>query len=188
MVMDFFSTRYLAALTLLSPLALAPLAHLLGPRRALLPALAPYLATAAIAGWVHYGSDVDGLRIVHRDAMRADEAKLAATLHEKGIRYAVADYWVTYRLSLLYREDPAFVPKNPAEDRYKPHREAFYGSRRVAYVHDARRSREPKGDVEARVRRDETGFLPDCERLEAGEFTILLLERKAGADPRKSEL
>ncbi len=187
MVMDFFSTRYLAAITLLAPLALAPAAHLLGTLR-LGGAIAPYLATAAIAGWVHYGSDVDGLSIASRAALANDEQRLGALLREKGIRYAVADYWVTYRLSLLYREAPAFVPKNPAEDRYKPHRDAFEASPRVAYVYDARRSREPKGEVEARVRRDDTGFDPACERLEAGEFTILLLQRKPGADPAKSAL
>lgn len=187
MVMDFFSTRYLAALTLLSPFALVPAARLLGTRRFAL-SIAPYLASAALAGWVHYGSDVQGAHLASRAAMANDEHRLGKLLREKGIHYATADYWVTYRLSLLYREDPAFVPTNPAEDRYKPHRDGFEAAQRVAYVYDARRSREEKGSVEARVRRGDTGFERDCEHLEAGEFTIVLLTRRPGVAPAHREL
>ena len=53
MVMDHFSMRYLAALTLMLPFAAIPAAVLMkGRRRWLLLLLAPHLVASAIGGWV----------------------------------------------------------------------------------------------------------------------------------------
>ena len=117
--MDHFSSRYLAAVLLVAPFCLAPAAALLGRRR-FLCALAPYLVSAAISGWVSYRPFALG---VH-PSLAVDE-RLGAALRARGIRYAVADYWASYRLTLAWREAPVVVPTNQVEDRFKPYRDRF---------------------------------------------------------------
>ena len=109
MVMDHFSMRYLAALVLVLPFALTPLAaRLSAPRFAL--ACAPFLVTQAVSGWVGFGPFVDGARPVVAATAADDEALLQA-LHTRDIGYAMADYWTAYRLGFLARERLIFVPK-----------------------------------------------------------------------------
>lgn len=173
MVMDHFSSRYLAAILLMTPFALASLASLLGARR-FAAALAPYLVSAAVSGWVSYAPF--GLSI--HPSLALDE-RLGQALRERGIALAVADYWASYRLTFLYRENPIVVPKNEAEDRYRPYRDRFLAEPVVAYIHDAYRSRESLGEMEARIRSDATEYLPLYERFEVGQFTVLILKRKS---------
>ena len=67
MVMDHFSMRYLAVLTVLLPFAAAPAASLLRPRTfALL--FVPHLLASAIGGWVGYGTVRPRHRARARDA------------------------------------------------------------------------------------------------------------------------
>ena len=172
MVMDHFSSRYLAAILLCAPFALAPAAYLLrGPRFAL--ALAPYLLSGAVAGWVAYRP----FGLARHPSLAVDE-RLGVALRERGIRYAVADYWASYRLTLAYAEHPIVVPKNEGEDRYRPYREAFEVEPVVAYIHDAYRSRERLEETEAKIKAGETVFAPTYDRFEVGNFTVLVLVRR----------
>jgi hypothetical protein len=179
MVMDLFSARYLAAIPLLAPFALAPLAARLGAARfALL--VAPSAAACAIAGWVGYGPF---LRAAPRDP--SDEARLEEALDARGIHVAMADYWAAYRLTFLTRERLVVVPTNVAEDRYAPYRTTFEAQSSVAYVFDPERSREDASAMEASLRARETSsdsrtplaFGAIDEKLQAGRFTVLLLKR-----------
>src|SRR5205085_1096614 len=85
---------------------------------------------------------------------------LGELLRERGIECAVADYWASYRLTFMYRENPVVVPTNEVEDRYKPYRDRFEAARVVAYIHDAYRSRENLAEVEARFKSSATPFEP----------------------------
>jgi hypothetical protein len=176
MVMDQFSSRYLAAILLFAPLCLAPAAALLGRRRFAL-ALAPYLLSAAVSGWVSYRPFALS---VHPN-LAVDE-RLGAALRERDVRYAVADYWASYRLTFAWRENPTVVPTNEVEDRYRPYRERFEAAPVVAYIHDAFRSRERLDEVEARIKRGETPFEPVYERFEMENFTVLMLRRRVAKE------
>jgi hypothetical protein len=171
MVMDHFSMRYLAALTLLSPFALLPLAKRLPPARLAL-LLAPFLLSSAIGGWVGFGPFVRG-PVPVRTAEIADDYALRALMHEKGLRYGVADYWTAYRLTFLFREEPTFVPTSPREDRYAPYRQAFEKEARIAYVFDPGRSRENPDDL---LRELAQGAL-NVEELHAGKLRVWLITR-----------
>jgi hypothetical protein len=176
MVMDLFSARYLAAITILAPFALAPLAPLLGRARFVALVAACVLATG-IGGWMGrgpLGSPPAG--------GTEDEARLEAALALRGIRYATADYWAAYRLTFLARERLVLVPVHAAEDRYAPYRAAFDAAPVVAYVFDPRRSRESPAWMEERVRAGETPFDRDVEAFPVGRFSVLVLRRAAAAE------
>jgi len=182
MVMDLYSARYLAAMVLMSPFALAPAAAWLGTRR-FGAALAPYALSAAAGGWLSFTPLVDGL-VIRTDSGRAlDERGVADVLRRRGIRYAVADYWVSYRLTFLYREDPIVVPNNASEDRYPPYREAFERESDVAYVFDPLRSRERLEALEESIRAGHEPYEAAYERAEVGRFTLLFLHRRTAAPP-----
>jgi hypothetical protein len=173
MVMDHFSMRYLAVLTLMLPIASLPAAELLGGKRfALL--LAPHLVASALCGWVGYGSFVRGVVPVRADAAeRRDDDALASLLDARGIRYAEADYWVSYRLTFLFRERFIVVPKNVDEDRYAPYRNAFDSAPSFAYVFDPDRSRESLADAESALTRTNA----HVEKVAMGSRTVLLVDR-----------
>lgn len=173
MVMDQFSMRYLATLTLVAPFAMAPaLAKL--PRRWVMPALAAHLLATGIGGWVSFRPYVEGPVPVRSEAGRATEDfALGDLLRARGIRYATADYWASYRLTFLFREDVIVVPKNPGEDRYRPYRVAFDAAPRVAYVHDRFRSRETLADAEATAAH--LGTIED--RTTLGPHTVFFVRR-----------
>ncbi len=173
MVMDHFSSRYLVAILLVAPFALAPLATRFAPRR-LAFALAPYLISAAVSGWVSYAPF--GLS-VHPSL--ATDARLGEMLRERGIHHAVADYWASYRLAFLFREDPIVVPRNEGEDRHRPSRDAFDAAPVVAYIHDATRSRESLEEAERLFTSGGTPFEPEVTRFTLEQFTVLILRRKA---------
>src|SRR5262249_35669269 len=98
MVMDHFSSRYLAAILLVAPFCLAPAAALIGLRRFGL-ALAPYLVSSAISGWVSYRP----FTLAVHPRLAIDD-RLGAALRERDVRYATADYWASYRLTFAFRE------------------------------------------------------------------------------------
>jgi hypothetical protein len=173
MVMDVFSARYLAAIPLLAPFALAPIVDQLGARRFTV-ALAPAAAACAIAGWVGYGPF---LRT--RPSGPSDEARLAQALDARGVHVAMADYWAAYRLTFLTRERLVVVPTSYGEDRYPPYRAAFDADRTFAYVFDPERSREPAGSMEQRALAGETEYTPLSEPFRVGRFTALVLMRPA---------
>jgi hypothetical protein len=174
MVMDVFSARYLAAIVLMMPFALAPAASRLKP--AVFTALmAPYLVSAGVCGWVGFGGQVRGLSPVRLPGGGAlDEERLQALLRDHSVGHAVADYWVSYRLTFLYRETIEVVPIHPEEDRYAPYRRAFDQSSNVAYVFDARRSREQLGPMLEDL---ETKYGAPEETLVSGDLKAFVFER-----------
>jgi len=173
MVMDHFSMRYLAVLTLLAPFAIAPAAAALGARRTL-PLLAPHLLATAIAGWVGYGPFVRGALPVRETPELRDDFALEALLHARGVTYAEADYWTAYRLTFLFRERVVVVPTNPGEDRYPPYRRGLESARLHAYVYDPGRSREDPLEAERRL----LGSGDRVEKTSAGALTVWILERR----------
>jgi hypothetical protein len=172
MVMDHFSMRYLVVLTLLLPFAATPTAHALGPRRFGL-VITPHLCAAAIAGWVGYGPFVRGVVPVRETPELRDDYTLHAMLRARGVSYAMADYWASYRLTFLFREDIVVVPKNDVEDRYAPYRRAFQQARTYAYVYDPGRSREDLAEA-TRALRAGPGRV---EELRAGRLSVFVVTR-----------
>ncbi|HSO38021.1 MAG TPA: glycosyltransferase family 39 protein [Labilithrix sp.] len=173
MVMDHFSMRYLAVLTLLTPFAVAPAAHALGARRFAL-AFAPHLLASAVAGWVGYGPFVHGVLPVAETPELRDDYALADALRARGVRWATADYWASYRLTYLYREEIVVVPTNAGEDRYAAYRLAFEAAPVFAYVFDPGRSRE---DV-AVAERDLVAASEQVERLKVGGLSVFVVTRR----------
>lgn len=172
MVMDHFSMRYLAVLTLMLPFAAMPAARLLGPPRfALLFAL--HLVASAIGGWVGYGPFVRGALPVSETPELRDDYALSNLLRARGITYAEADYWASYRLTFLFGERIVVVPTNPSEDRYPPYRRAFEAATTFAYVFDPGRSRENVADAEATLRQANASV----EKTRAGGHTVFIVKR-----------
>lgn len=183
MVMDLFSSRYLAALVLLSPFALAPLAARLGAKR-LLFLLAPYLLGAGLSGWVGYGDQVDGARVVTLPGHgAADNLALGRMLEDRGVHAAIADYWVSYRLTFLYEEAVVVVPIHEREDRYRTYRDRYRAASRSAYVFDPKRSREELAAMEKEAFDGPAPWGRPVERLHAGNLTAIVFERPAGNAP-----
>jgi hypothetical protein len=175
MVMDHFSMRYLAALTLMLPFACAPVAHLIGtPRFALL--LAPHLVASALGGWVGYGPFVRGASPVTETPELKDDYTLYELLRSRGIRYAEADYWTSYRLTFLFGERLVLVPTNPAEDRYAPYRRAFEAAPVFAYVYDPGRSRENLDEAERMLQTSTANRA--VEKTHAGGLTVFVVTRR----------
>jgi hypothetical protein len=172
MVMDLFSSRYLAAIPLLAPFALAPIAHSLRARTFAL-AMAPCAFACGLAGWVGYGPF---LRNTHGPP--SDEMALEHALAASGVRMAMADYWVAYRTTFLTNERLVVVPTNAAEDRYAPYRADFDASPIVAYVFDPMRSRESSTLMRDRVRAGETPFARDYSIVHAGKLSAIVLRRE----------
>ncbi|MDB5216481.1 MAG: Membrane protein [Myxococcaceae bacterium] len=174
MVMDHFSMRYLVVLTLMTPFALAPAAKALGARRLGL-VLGPHLLASAIAGWVGYGPFVHGVVPVVETPELRDDYTLRDLLRARHLRYATADYWTSYRLTYLFREEVIVVPTNAAEDRHAEYRRAFEAEPVFAYVHDPGRSRE---DV-AMAERELVAANGEVERLTAGRLSVFIVHRAA---------
>jgi hypothetical protein len=173
MAMDHFSMRYLAVLTLMMPFAVMPAARALGTHRFAL-AFAPHLLASAIGGWVGYGPFVKGPTPVAETPELRDDYALAALLRARGLRFAMADYWTSYRLTFLFREEIIVVPTNPGEDRYAPYRHAFEAEPSFAYVHDPGRSRE---DV-ATAERELVAANEHVEKVQAGGLTVFVTTRR----------
>jgi hypothetical protein len=177
MVMDLFSSRYLVALVLASPFALAPLAFTMRPR-SLLVLLAPFLLAAGSAGWLGYGDEVSGAAVVHLPGGGAqDERLLTDMLLARGIHAAAADYWVSYRMTFLSQETLVVVPIHPREDRYAPYRAAYEAATRTAYIFDPKRSREDLAAMEKEAFLGPSPWGKPVERLHAGALTAIVFER-----------
>ena len=177
MIMDRHASRYLVAIVLFAPFALAPAAYLLRGARAAI-ALTPYLVSVAYGGWTSYRPWTDGPRIDATWGRHEEEWALFRALQERHIEYAIADYWSSYRLGFLWREAIVVVPKAVVEDRYPPQREAFSKAPRVAYIHDPERCNESPDDVAAAIAAGKTPFEPTFERLRFGSFTAFVLTRR----------
>ena len=183
MVMDLYSTRYLAALVLTAPLALAPLASLLPSSRASLTAASAwctYLCAAGVSGWLGFAPLTDGWRVTdHASGTGVGEAQLLAACKEHGVQAVMTDYWAAYRLAFLWHEEVVAMPPTAHEDRYPPYRAEYMRSAHVAYVHDAARSRETLAVAEALARAQ--GRVMAHEQV--GAFTVWWVEKAAGEPP-----
>jgi hypothetical protein len=169
MPMDRLAARYLVALVLVSPFALAVPAWWL-KRHQFLAAMLPIVVASTVSGWIGFEPLVRGLRIVDARWER-DEARLLKELERRGIRHAIADYWAAYRLTFMFQERVIVVPTHASQDRYPAYREAFLGAPRYAYLYDRSRSGESRETVQARTRH---GLR---ERFEVGSFEAFVMER-----------
>ena len=170
---DMWSARYLAPMVWTAPLALAPVAFRLRERWFAL-ALAPYLAAAAVGGWLSAGPYVNGPWPVRTPRGTAqDELAVADALRARGIHQGAAQYWLAYRLTFLWREDPVLVPLDPGEDRYAPYRRAFDAAPDVAYVFHPSEPRAQPEPYEQALRQAGQPY----ERLEVRGFTVLIHHR-----------
>jgi len=170
---DMWSARYLAPIVWFAPFAIAPAALLLRPRRFAV-ALAPYLLSAAVGGWLSYGLFVDGPlpRLDPRGVAR-EEQQVAQVLRERGVTAAIAQYWLSYRLTFLFEENPIVIPLHPEEDRYLPYRMAFDRTPRVAYIFHPSEPRASPAPYEAMLRQMGLRY----ERLQVADFTLLIVDR-----------
>ncbi len=171
-IRDVQAMRYLAPMTWTLPFALAPLASYLRART--LPFfLAPYLASTMVAGWFSYGQWVAGPNIVASARGRAeDERWLGEALRLRGIHYAAGQYWLSYRLTYLWREDPTVVPISDG-DRYGPYRQKFDAAEHVAYIFHPSAPLSKAADYEKQLEAAKTPF---TEETIAG-FTVLTFDR-----------
>lgn len=177
MAIDHWSARYLVSIILFAPFALAPLVRLIGPQR-FAYMLAPYLVSTAVGAWLDNGSNVDGWRIRRDNGTARDEHALAELLRSRGLHYGMADYWVSYRLTFLFDEDPVIVPWHPELDRYAPYRRALEAQSVVAYVYDPTWSTEDLAYRTRELRAGNTAFEPDVEEIRVGRYTVLVLHKK----------
>ncbi len=176
MVMDHFSARYLVCMLLLLPFALAPVAYALGARNFGLQ-VAPYLVSAAIGGWIAFAPATSGLAMTpgHAD----DDLAMGRRLRELGIRAAMADYWVSYRETFLYREEPVVVPSHLAQDRYRPYRAILAGETQYAYLIDRWRSEQSEEVVAERLAQSGVAY----ERIETGALVAFIVHAPPGKTP-----
>ena len=171
---DMWSARYLAPLVYAAPFALAAAYGLLGSA-GLAAALLPYLLSAAVSGWLGYGDSVEGpWPVVSARGAAKEERRLGEELRRRGIRFGAAQYWLSYRLTFLFEENPVLVPLDPAQDRYAPYREAVASSQVVAFVFHPSEPRARPEPVEALLRASSTPY----ERLDIEGFTILVARRR----------
>jgi hypothetical protein len=171
MVMDHFSMRYLVAIILMMPLALAPLASLFRAWTFAL-ALAPYLVSSAVGGWVSYGASVRG-PLVAPHPNPTDEEELEDFLAGQTIHHAAADYWVSYRLSFVWRERILVAPKNKVEDRYAPYRDELAKASPWAYLYDPLRSRESYDEMRSTL----LAYDPATTEHKVRRYSVLVVHK-----------
>lgn len=176
MVMDHFSMRYLAVLTLTMPFAALPLAKRFESRasmRGFALLFMPWVVASAIGGWVGYGPFVHGLAPVNGMPTLKDDIALIEAMKGQGVRFALADYWASYRLTFLSKEELVVVPLHEGQDRYRPYRDQLERAAKVAYVFDPERSFENRDEALANFRKR----YRSVEQLSIGALTVLVMER-----------
>ncbi|MDT7581922.1 MAG: hypothetical protein QOK35_3186, partial [Pseudonocardiales bacterium] len=170
---DLLSARYLAPIVWLVPFTLAPAVHALGARAFGL-AITPFVLAVGLGGWLAFSPYVQGgLPVRDPRGVAVDEAALATALRAEGVRYAAAQYWLAYRLTFLFDENPVVVPLDPEEDRYRPYRDGFDAAPVVAYVFHPSEPRARPEQVAEQLRSAGTPF----RREEIDGFTVLIAQR-----------
>lgn len=183
MPLDRLAARYLVAIVLTAPFALAPVLRALGRTRfAVL--IAPYAVSVAAAGWLGFGDDVDGWRIRRENGIARDEHALAEFCRSRGIHGGMGDYWVAYRLTFLFQEDPIVVPWHASLDRHASYRKTVASYPSIAYVYDPAWSTEDLSYRQAQIRERRTEFEPVFEAARVGRYTVLVLHRRGASDSR----
>jgi len=170
---DIWSTRYLAPLMWFAPLAIAPALSTLRPRTAL-ALVGAWAIGACTCGWVAYGTYVDGpsIRLDARGAAVA-EHEVLARLRQRGVREGYAQYWIAYRLSLLFEEDPLIVPLDPKDDRRASLRAQVERAKRVAMIFHPS---EPRATA-AQYREKLTASGALEEEFQVEDFTVLIVKQ-----------
>lgn len=170
---DVWAARYLAPMFWFSSFSLAPLAYSISRRR-FVAMLAPYWASTLVAGWLSYMDYVDGPRIrIDRTSTLVDENALRAELVAAGVHHAVAQYWIAYRLTFLWAEDPLVATIDKGEDRYPPYRAAVEAAPIYAMIfHPV----EPRALPEPAAKDLEARGIP-FERREVAGFTVFIVRR-----------
>ncbi|MBP9114169.1 MAG: hypothetical protein KBF88_15260 [Polyangiaceae bacterium] len=164
MVFDHFSMRYLIAWPLMLPLMLGGVVDRVWLFRA---STAFAIFMGAVGGWVSFRPATDGAHVSVAPSIR-DAHRVIEILRREGIHFAVADYWSSYRMTLLSKEDPIVIPSHASQDRYAPYRDRFAKAERVAWIHDEERSDQPLLLSEARAQ----AFCVSNQRFSAGTFTV----------------
>lgn len=168
---DFFSNRYLASVELVLPFLFAPLGFAAEQRRrAFLFALAPLAVSSGVAGWVAFPF-VDGAKV--RPFSGADEQRVETILREHGVRGALANYWLAYRLTFLFDEREIVVPRFPVTDRYPPYRAYVRAQRDIAYVLDKTWGEDQGPSFDAYL----ASLTNRSERYDAGRYVVVVLHR-----------
>ncbi len=171
---DFMSSRYLAPILWTAPFGLVALGKLLKPRFFAV-ALLPYAAVALVAGWLTYGSMASGpLPARTPRGVASEEQALKEALQARGVKVAVGNYWLSYRLTFLWNEEVIVVPDNPGQDRYPPYRVPANSEPLIAYLYHPSepRSGPPEG-AEMQLQRMGAKF----EKLQVGGFTAFIHDR-----------
>ena len=170
---DLLSARYLAPIVWLAPFTLAPAAYALGVRW-FAALIAPLVVAVGIGGWYAFAPYVvDGVPVRDPRGVAQEEVVLADALRAEGIRYAAAQYWLAYRLTFLFDEDPVVVPLAGADDRYRPYRDGFEAAPVVAYLFHPS---EPRAQWETTAAElDAQGVT--YRREEIAGFTVLIVRR-----------
>jgi hypothetical protein len=172
---DQWSARYLGPVVWMAPFAVAPLLAVLRSWRRAALALAPYVVSAAVGGWLEYGLGVRGpLPVREPRAILDGERKVQALLRERGVHHGAAQYWLAYRLTFLFDEDPIVVPFSPWEDRYPPYRQEVDRAERVAYIFHPSEPRALPGPVENQLRASGARY----ERFTVDGFTVFIHHRR----------
>ncbi|OJH40955.1 hypothetical protein BON30_08565 [Cystobacter ferrugineus] len=175
---DVMSARYLVPLLLGFPLLVSPVLARLPRIQGTVwvsVLLLPVIAHFGVAGWRGYGGWVDhGLPRITPEGNGDDARTLLSALQQQGVEAAVADYWVAYRLTYLWKEQVTVAP-GTGVNRYPPYPRRFASARRRALLFSAivpgSRYLVP-GPWEVRLRREGQPH----ERLTAGPYEVLLLK------------
>ena len=126
--------------------------HALGTR-AFGAAVAPFVVAVGLGGWLAFSPYVQGgLPVRDPRGVAVDEAALATALRAEGVRYAAAQYWLAYRLTFLFDEDPRRRPPRPGTTAYRPYRDGFDAAPVVAYVFHPSEPRATPEPVEEQLR------------------------------------
>ncbi|ATB41651.1 hypothetical protein CYFUS_007119 [Cystobacter fuscus] len=175
---DLMSARYLVPVLLGFPLLVSPVLARLPRGRGTVwvsALLLPVIAHFGVAGWRGHGGWIHhGLPRITPEGNGDDARVLLSALQQRGVEAAVADYWVAYRLTYLWKEQVTVAP-GTGDNRYAPYSRRFESAARRALLFSAivpgSRYLVP-GPWEATLRRE--GW--PHERLTAGPYEVLLLK------------
>lgn len=165
---DIWAARYLVGIVFFAPFALAPLAHALTLRGLSVAVLVPYLTVQAVSGLRAWGPKRFALPPAPHE-----EDELAAFLRARNVRYAAAPYWLAYRLTFLFQENPIVTPLDGA--RYKPWGESFEREEIVAYL--VHQKQQPEVSLDDLLNRLQQLPGTTLEITRVAEYTVVLRHR-----------
>ncbi len=167
---DVWSVRYLAPAVWFLPFALAP-AFAAFQLRTVAVVLSIYAVSLAASGWRSYGRYLNEWRpVVTERGSATQERKLLSFLQARGVAAASAQYWLAYRLTLIFGEKMIVVPLNASEDRYAPYRAQFEASPKKAMLFHVSEPRATVGPYAQMLRQSGVQF----EQLQYEGFELLI--------------